>query len=286
MSIIKYKAKNKVKPHSYKDKVIISGDIIEIYKYTLPQLRGYEDKINRSGRRKDYVSENYEDNRIRTLNNARTNLKRIINSNVNQYGKCVTPKFLTLTFKDNLQDLKVANNEFKKFMQRLNYYIYGEKVSKLKYSAVVEFQERGAIHYHVVMYNMKYVPAGNINKIWDYSDYIGNINIKKIKNVDNIGNYLCKYMTKESENKTLRGNKSYFNSRGLKKPQEITDKKRVEALLQALPLKHLKHFFTFDNEYTGHTQYFQFNTKYNNDAICSHRWTLANTTIDWASYTN
>lgn len=36
-------------------------------------------------------------------------------------------KFLTLTFKENIQDIEYANNEFKKFIKRLNYDLYKTK---------------------------------------------------------------------------------------------------------------------------------------------------------------
>lgn len=270
--------KNHVRPELVNMKAVVSGNVIEIYNYTEGYLQGYEDKIKKSGRKADYISEDHEENRDKTLQRARTNLKRIINSNVNAYGNYLTPKFLTLTFKENLQDLDIAHNRFKKFIQRLNYFLYGDKKARLKYSAVVEFQDRGAIHYHMVLYNMKYVPASKLNEIWTHG-YEGNINIKKIHKVDDIGSYLCKYMTKENENPILLGRKCYFNSRGLKTPTIITDKKRVEALLQALPLKHLKYRSQFENEYTGVTNYYHFNTKYSNDAIDSYKYNLSNVSL-------
>ena len=33
-------------------------------------------------------------------------------------------KFLTLTFRENIQDITITNKEFKYFIQRLNYYLY------------------------------------------------------------------------------------------------------------------------------------------------------------------
>lgn len=257
-------------------KVIISGDVIEFYDYGNPYLKGFEQKkkTGSKGRKKDFRSDEYRENRKRTLHRASADLRRTINANVNAYGKDFAAKFITLTFEENIQDLDYAHNEFMKFIKRLNYYIFKTKIANVKYSAVVEFQKRGAVHYHVVFYNLPYIPASKINDLWRRSN--GNINVKRIKHVDNIGSYVCKYMSKENEDERLEGRKCYFNSRGLFKPTEITDKKRVEALLQALPLIHLKYRNQFENEYLGVTQYCQFNIKYNNPAIPSSSWTFKN----------
>lgn len=253
-------------------KVMISGNVVEFYEYENGYLKGYEDKIKKSGRKKNYRSEKYKENRKKTMQRAKTNLRRIVNSNFGQYGKHLTSKFVTLTFGQDIQDIKEANQEFTKFIKRLNYYVFKTKKANLKYSGVIEFTEKGRVHYHVVFYNLPYIPGKKIADIWEN----GIIDIKKIDNVDNVGAYICKYMSKDNEDPRLEGKKCYFNSRDLMKPEEITDKKRVEALLQALPLKHLKYRKSFDNEYTGTTNYYQFNTKYINDAIPSSSWTLKN----------
>lgn len=260
-------------------KMIISGDVIEIYEYQNGYLKGYEDKISKSGRKKDFKSENYDDNRKKTLQRARKNLRRIINSNFNQYGEEFTSKFLTLTFAENIQDIKQANYEFEKFIKRLNYYVFGTKQANLKYSGVIEFQKRGAVHYHVVLYNLPYIRAKTINEIWDKGKQ-GNIKINRIDSVDNVGAYVCKYMTDEIEDERLQGKKCYFNSRDLLKPIEITNKKRVEATAIALPLKHLKYRTSFDNEYTGTTNYYQFNINYTNPAIPFNSLTLNHLKIE------
>ena len=66
-------------------------------------------------------------------------------------------KFLTLTFRENIQDITITNKEFKYFIQRLNYYLYQTKVQTLKYIATWEKQKRGAIHYHVIFFDFPFV---------------------------------------------------------------------------------------------------------------------------------
>lgn len=254
-----------------KNKIIITGDIIEVFEYSEGYSKGYSlNSADRSkkGRKKDYTSQEYRDNREKVLNRARSDLRRIINSNANQYGKEYTTKFLTLTFRENIKDLKMANYEWKKFIQRLNYEVYNTKKSVIKYSVVPEFQKRGAVHYHVVFYNLPYLKADLVSEIWGN----GFIKINKIDNVDNLGAYVCKYMTKDNSDERLEGNKCDSNARGLYKPIEYTDledKKIIESLTDSLLLKNLKHRSVFENEYLGDITYYQFNINYNDDAISS-----------------
>jgi len=175
-------------------KIIQSGDIIEIYEYSEGYLKGYkltESEVNnRKYSESNSAGTDCTDSRERSLKRAKTNLRRLINANVGQYGKEVTAKFLTLTFKENVQDIKQANYEFKKFIKRLNYKVYGTKKAKLKYTTVIEFQQRGAIHYHTILYNMPYIKANEIASIWEN----GFIKINKIDDIDNVGAYIGEYL--------------------------------------------------------------------------------------------
>lgn len=239
-------------------KIVQAGNIIEVYEYTKGYLKGYEvnDK-SLKGRKSDYISENYLDHRKQVLQRAKRDLRRLINANHGQYGKEFTSKFLTLTFGDNVTDMELANYEFEKFIKRLNYLVFGNKKANLKYNSVVEFQERGAIHYHVIIYNIPYVKHDIIEKTWGN----GWIWINKIDNVDNVGAYVTEYMGKDLEDERLQGKKSYFSSRGLFKPIEITDKKIVETVAAALPFEKLKYSSQFDNDYLGTISYEQYNLK-------------------------
>lgn len=65
-----------------------------------------------------------------------------------------------MTSEENITDIKIANVEFKKFIQRLKW-----SREDFKYLAVIQFQERGAIHYHMLA-NLDYIPKAKLNKIW------------------------------------------------------------------------------------------------------------------------
>jgi len=245
-------------------KIVYSGDVVEVYEYDKGYLKGYENNNANTGRKIDYKSENYEEHRKQVLQRSKKNLRRLINANVGQYGKEFTAKFLTLTFKDNVKDLDKANYEFEKFIKRLNYHCFGTKKANLKYTCVVEFQKRGAIHYHVIIYNMPYIKANDIGNVWGN----GFIKINKIDDVDNVGAYVSEYLGqaekgqgKNIEDDRLQGKKSYFSSRGLYNPIEITDKKIVEQVATALLNEKLTYSATFENEHLGNITYKQYNLK-------------------------
>lgn len=239
----------------YDCKMVISGNIIEIYRYDKGIYKGY---VNENGRAGNGFIDDEERNKNRevTLMRARRDLRRIVNANIGQWGDDVTCKFVTLTFRDNVTDLDIANYEFKKFIKRLNYEVYGKKCSYLKYTVVPEFQERGAVHYHVIFYNLPYVKSNIIEKVWGN----GFIKINKIDDIDNVGAYICKYLTKENNDERLKGRKCYFNSRGLKKPiEKYFDYDDMEKIKESLPLEAMTYKKEFENEYIGKVEYIQYN---------------------------
>ncbi|WP_411332500.1 rolling circle replication-associated protein [Blautia producta] len=126
-------------------------------------------------------------------------------------------KFLTLTFKENIQDITITNKEFKYFIQRLNYYLYQTKVQTLKYIATWEKQKRGAIHYHVIFFDFPYIPKEKLQELWTH----GFIKINRIDvdSKENRGRYLSKYFGKDLELKEHK-KKAFFKSQNLIMPLE------------------------------------------------------------------
>lgn len=234
-----------------RSRVVISGSVIEHYEYEHAVFKGVKGKG--SGRSCVASDEDKEKNRDDVLRRARQAIRRTVNSNVWAYGDC-SPKFVTLTFRDNITDIKQANYEFTKFIQRLNYAVYGVKTACLKYTVVIEFQERGAIHYHTIFYNLPYMPSNKLADIWG----CGFIKVNKIDDIDNVGAYVCKYLTKANDDTRLEGKKCYFNSRGLKKPEEITDDKKIDDLISHLPRDKITYSAEFDNEHIGSIRYTQY----------------------------
>ena len=124
-------------------------------------------------------------------------------------------KFMTLTFKENIKDVTYTNYEFSKFIKRLNYHLYHVKRQQLKYLAVWEKQKRGAVHYHIIFFDLPFIKTKTLQEIWGF----GFIKINKIDvdSKDNRGRYVSKYFSKDIDEKTYK-QKSFFKSQNLIMP--------------------------------------------------------------------
>jgi len=247
----------------YHQKLVISGKYFELYTYEKSLMRDFirkkkppkelaheqliiddfikteedivEDEINQRTKRKDSI--------FRT----RTQIRRTINSNPD------LTKFVTLTFSENIIDVKIANKCFNKFIMRLNY-----KYPNFKYINIIEFQKRGAVHYHFLS-NLPYIKNAKLAKIWDN----GFVKINKIDHVDNIGAYVCKYLQKDMTEKRLFNKKKFFCSKNIEKPIEIYDSRIIEKLFLQYSFDYAKPEYkaTFSNKYIGNVDYKQFKLK-------------------------
>jgi hypothetical protein len=178
----------------YNQKLVISGNFLEFYQFQNKIKKDFslKDSIQRI-KNLDYNT-NWQKSQF-SLTRTRRSIRRLINSNP------VMSKFLTLTFAENVKNIDFANYEFKKFIQRLKYqYIK----SDLKYLSVIEFQKRGAVHYHTIS-NIPKIKSSTIADLWGN----GFIKINKIKNCDNVGAYVSKYLTKDSTER-LFNRKKFF----------------------------------------------------------------------------
>jgi len=129
---------------------------------------------------------------------------------------------VTLTFADNLQDYKKANQKFKYFINKKN--------DGIKYLAVKEHQQRGAIHYHLIVFDINESDLESLIKSWGY----GFTYLKKITNKYSwsIANYLTKYFTKEKNQLVKAGFRVFTKSNNLKKPLIISDRVIDKVLLK------------------------------------------------------
>lgn len=240
--------KNTLKNIKYK--VRISGNVVELFTYERGYFKGYQTPV-KVGRAGNATDENKQLNREKARKRASAKVRNLINANPQ------LNKFFTLTFADNITDLKYANNQFRCFIKRLNRYLVKLGKSPVEYVAVVEFQERGAVHYHLLC-NLPYINAKELAQIWGN----GFVKINKIDNVDNVGAYVTKYMTKDNADDRLAGNRSFFTSQGLNKPTEILDDDTASRIYSAvlcgdLEMKKEPYSTTFDNEYLGKIEYTQ-----------------------------
>ena len=213
----------------YHIKLVDCGSYIQVYYYEEGKLRAnskekFDDLnlkssfINQIFDEKDKESEKdvklYE---IEEKNIIRSKLEcqRLAKANMESWKT-----FITLTFAENITDVKLANKKFNYFTNKVR------RVKKdFKYLCITEFQKRGAIHYHL----LTNIDINDSTLITQQED---NINFKHIKywldgftSVEQLENdpkkvigYISKYMTKDIDNR-LFSHHRYFYSQNLIKPK-------------------------------------------------------------------
>ncbi len=151
-------------------------------------------------------------NDIRTFssNSRRRFIKQMAKINLQMYGK---PLFVTLTYHnvypDNSKDLQ----------KQLNYFLTLLRTAKLRYHYVwrLEFQERGAPHFHLILFPLKesnpdklYIYKNNILKMWrtslydwDESMQLFSVDVKMLKGKKHIFQYISKYAAKKDNENIL-----------------------------------------------------------------------------------
>lgn len=228
----------------FNERIIISGFEVEYYHYKDKSIyRGY-DRGPRKKREDAYVDIGV-DKKIQTekakssVNRTRKEIRRRINSNPQ------LTKFLTLTFRDEVNDIDIGNYKLNLFTQRAK-----DRYSEFQYLAVPEFQKSGRVHYHLLC-NLRYVESRKIEKVWGE----GFIKIKRINRTGNLGRYLCKYLNKDMFDERMFRKKKYFCSQNLEKPREMVGR-GVKVFLEknAFNLK-LMWEKTFPNEFIGEVEY-------------------------------
>ena len=242
----------------YNQKLIFSGVYVEHYKYEKALRRDFTRKkttksdpiqaeVDTKISPEQKGNQESKAKRKDSVTRTRNEIRRLINCNSD------FSKFYTLTFAENIMDVKIANKHFNKFIMRMTY-----RHEDFKYISVIEFQKRGAVHYHFLC-NLPYIDSKEIEKIWG----LGFIKIKKIDEVTNLGAYFCKYLNKDMTDKRLFKKKKYFWSKNLERPTEVYENQIVEKLITMHDLSHLEPNFksSFSGEYTGKVEYRQYKLK-------------------------
>lgn len=142
-----------------------------------------------TGEIKEYKKNENRSENINSLLKTMKKLRYLINNNFTGSNREL---FITLTYKENMTDLKRLYNDFSKFIKRLR---YKYKEIELDYINVVEPQERGAWHCHVLLKSNNTVPLyisnGDLASLWGH----GFVRVNRLENIDNIGAYVTSYLT-------------------------------------------------------------------------------------------
>jgi hypothetical protein len=199
-----------------------------------PIFYGHENKGNKIRRNESIELLNPEACFIK----SRKKIRELIETNAyaykNKHGTRIPPMFMTITFQKNEQDFILANLEFHKFIKRLNYLNKQHSGGNIMYVAVHEFQKRGAIHFHIVIFNMEFIPNifQELLNIWGKN---GSIDNKVVDSLPILMSYVFKYMQKKFSVTHIKNQKRFYSSKGLCKPNVIRDSGEVEDIIKAVP---------------------------------------------------
>jgi len=217
-------------------KIIQSGSLIEVFTYekapvtrkqrTRPLFESYWSRLaaeRRNSRKRRRLGANLHRTRQRFLRIVRANL----------HGKAA-PSLLTLTMLD-IVGIAEANKRFAAFRARY----FAALGREVVYVCVPEFQKRGAVHFHVLVWGLTDDEIKNekdtrrIQGLWGW----GYVDILKTDGSAKLGGYLAKYMSKAMFDDRLAGKKAYSVSRNALRPLSVATSLAVDTFNQEWGLK-------------------------------------------------
>lgn len=148
-------------------------------------------------------------------------------------------RLVTLTYRENITDRAVALKDWKAFVRRLS------KVQDFHYVAVIEMQQRGAIHFHVAVKGRQCYAL--LRSVWqgvlgldEAGRQRGQVNVRDPHKFGfnkggnhKLASYIAKYCGKQMDVRDLN-EKRYFCSRGIVVPEvEVWRLPGVTNMLQA-----------------------------------------------------
>jgi len=126
----------------------------------------------------------------RSLRHIFQELRYLINSNFDE-DEADKQLFVTLTYRENMQDDKRLHDDFRKFIMRLK---HNYKQHELAYISIVEPQGRGAWHVHMLLKTLNqptlFIPHEDIEKLWGH----GMTRTERLQS-DNVGSYFIAYLS-------------------------------------------------------------------------------------------
>jgi len=189
-------------------KVIQSGKRVETFEY---------DRYPQGGRPfgKRTAPNPYRKNVGRRRDNAlraRENFRRLVAANL---GGNVSPAFITLTFAFDV-GTKAAFKNLKRFAERLR----RTRFPTLRYIAVVEWQKRGRLHFHLLVWGIDEKTIAterktrNLQRVW----LRGYLDARPSDGHPRLATYMAKYLFKAMSDIRYGHQKAYTTSRNVVRP--------------------------------------------------------------------
>jgi len=267
-------------------KLIHSGSLLEVFHYekNLP--------IRRKKRSKNSYRKQYREDHPRSPDSARrarASFKRIVR--VNLAGDR-TPSLFTFTMHQELP-YRTSSRIFTDFAARLRRHCGKE----FRYIAVPEFQKRGALHWHVLIWGLQYAKACRgrwikkgrnwifihecktgrqcerrtrvLGRLWLRGFVDGVVTDGSPK----LATYLTKYLSKAMHNKRTFGKKTYHTSRNILRPMHAASgSESIQAILQEEVIPNKKELTKkeYRSEWLGKVVYKQYETSYDRNEARPH----------------
>lgn len=228
-------------------KLIKSGSILEEYIYQYEPVPPKVKSRSRRPRPKDAPRHPFN------IRQATTRFHRTVIANLDRFPN--PPHFLTLTFAQNIRFLDDANPLLARFFQRFRY-----RYPDIEWIAVPEFQKRGAVHFHILLYNYPNEEAKNerssrrLATLWRH----GFLDIIPTDGNHRIASYMSKYMRKAMHDYRLFGKKAYSASRGILRPVSYTSNFQIAFVRELSGVPSIVSKRTYPTRFLGECQY----TKY------------------------
>lgn len=237
---------------NYDCKIIDLGDYFKVVRYERKVYMGANRNCSRSLNREEKLIDKYANNekvnKTRKLKSKEIDeFHYLVYLNFREEGK----KLITLTYREGVT-VEQASRDFEQWIKRMR-----KRFGDFKYLAVRSFQERGTIHYHVLV-NIPRIPVEMLKNrefenIWGH----GGVNITKGYGINavylkcKLSKYLVGNIKEFKEDERGYGKQAYTCSKNLKKPNAITgDYGGLEKKFRLYNLESVNKQ-TYRNDYLG-----------------------------------
>lgn len=183
-------------------KMLIYGNTVEIYQYEkeYEHIAKRRTKVQDKSLMPNMVTDGTNPiqqteqttKRKDSARRAAMGFRRLVAANL---GKSDNPLLVTLTYAENQTDIEQGHKDFKSFARNLKNHFD----KKIRYIAIPEFQERGAIHFHALIWGLPTQELAQTERrtrlfagFWQQgiTDVVATDGSKKL------AGYLAKYMSK------------------------------------------------------------------------------------------
>jgi hypothetical protein len=239
-------------------KLIQSGTLIELYEYEKEPSKHIKTKHRKTA--KYQFNQQIKERSSSSIRRAKLNFRRLVRANLNG---AESPLLLTLTMYQVLL-LTASSRAFTKFINRVR----RGQGKEFRYIAVHEFQRRGAVHFHVLIWGLheakakaqSEVSTRYFQRLWlrGFADCVVTDGHPKL------AGYLAKYLQKGMQDIRSGHQKAYYASRNLLRPLHVASgNPALVAILKENVVPHvdnLLHSHEFDSQWLGRCNYQSFNS--------------------------